>query len=111
MLVRRCFRLRVGQLRTIHVGLSLYTSIQVNLNGFQDLRDKFKDPSSPFYLALGEKGPESPDPVPPPVKEQVNRETVAAEAKRELRRMGYDPTSFYEQRIAWGDLDSFQCVF
>lgn len=24
--------------------------------------------------------------------------------------MGYDPTAFYEQKVGWGDLDSFQWV-
>ena len=43
--------------------------------------------------------------------EQVNHESAAVEAKRELSRMGYDPTTFYEQRVVWGDHDSFQCVF
>jgi len=93
MLVSRCFRLRAGQLRAIH-----------------DLRNRFKDPSSPFYLAPGEKGPESPDPVPPSVTERVNYESAAAEAKQELSRMGYDPATFYEQRVVWGDHDSFQHV-
>jgi hypothetical protein len=81
------------------------------LRGFKNLRDKFKDPSSPFYLAPGEKGPESPDPVPSLVTEQASYESAAAEAKRELSRMGYDPAAFYEQKVVWGDLDSFQCVF
>jgi len=113
MLVSRCFRhLRAGQLRAIHVRLSLSTPVRTNLKGFQDLRDKFKDPLSPFYLAPGEKGPESPDPVPsPPVMEQASNESVAAEAKQELGRMGYDPTTFYEQRVVWGDHDSFQWAF
>jgi len=111
MFAGRCFRLRAGQFRTIHVGSSLCTTIHANLNGFQDLRNKFKDPSSPFYLAPGEKGPESPDPVPPPVTEQVDHESAAADAKQELSRMGYDPATFYEQRVVWGDHDSFRCVF
>lgn len=68
---------------------------------------------SPFYLAPGEKGPESPDPIHPlpSVTEKVGYEPAAAEAREELGRMGYDPTTFYEQRVVWGDHDSFQYVF
>jgi hypothetical protein len=106
----RCLRPRAGQLRTIHVSYPFPTCRFANLSRFKDLRNKFKDPSSPFYLAPGEKGPESPDPVPSLVTEQANRDSAAAEAKRELCRMGYDPVTFYEQRVVWGDHDSFQCV-
>ena len=35
---------------------------------------------------------------------------AAEEARRELMKLGYDPTSFWEQPIVWGDHDSFQCV-
>lgn len=45
------------------------------------------------------------------MKEQANHETTTAEAKQELSRMGYDPATFYEQRVVWGDHDTFQCVF
>ena len=82
------------------------------LKEFQDLRDKFKDPLSPFYLAPGEKGPESPDPAPSsPATEQVSHGSAAVEARKELTRMGYDPTAFYEQKVVWGDHDSFQWAF
>jgi hypothetical protein len=110
MFVSRCFRLRAGKLRTIHVSFSRHTFTFAGLREFKDLRDKFKDPSSPFYLAPGEKGPESPDPVPSPVTGQDNHESAAAEAKRKLIRMGYDPSVSSEQKVVWGDLDSFQCV-
>lgn len=85
-------------------------STRINLKGFKGLRDKFKDPSSPFYLAPGEQGPESPDPIPSSVTEQPGHESAATEAQRELVKIGYHPTTFYEQRVGWGDLDSFQCV-
>jgi len=42
------------------------------------------------------------------VTEHASYESAAAEAKQELGRMGYDPTTFYEQRVVWGDHDSFQ---
>ena len=112
MLVSRCFRhMRAGQFRAIHVRLLLPTFIRTDLKGFQDLRDKFKDPLSPFYLAPGEKGPESPDPAPPSsVTEQAGYESAAVKARQELSQLGYDPTTFYEQRVVWGDHDSFQYV-
>ena len=34
----------------------------------------------------------------------------AAQAKRKLIRMGYDPSVSSEQKVVWGDLDSFQRV-
>ena len=109
-LLGRCFRSRAGQFRVIHVrSSSSHPSVQ-NLKGFKELRDKFKDSTSPFYLAPGERGPESPDPTPSPVPEKQSYESAAAWAKHELVQMGYHPDTFYEQRVVWGDLDSFQCV-
>ncbi|KAF9528939.1 Thioesterase/thiol ester dehydrase-isomerase [Crepidotus variabilis] len=81
------------------------------------LQAAFRDPSSPYYLAPGERGPE--DPNSPPVESVLNKaaseamETLvdplrAAEARLEKR--GFDPKSFWEQRIVWGDHDSFQHV-
>lgn len=86
----------------------------------QTLQEAFKDPSSPFYLAPGTAGPESPDS--PPSASPIS--TLASEtptpnsnlrdplqgAHDKLRRGGFDPLSFWEQRIVWGDQDSFQCV-
>lgn len=34
--------------------------------------------------------------------------SAAAEARTELMKLGYDPTSFWDQPIVWGDHDSFQ---
>jgi hypothetical protein len=40
---------------------------------------------------------------------------VRAEAIREgkelLTKRGFDPDSFWEQPVVWGELDSFQCVY
>ena len=91
------------------MSLSLSTSVCTELKRPQDLRDKFKDPLSPFYLAPGEKGPESPDPSSSATK-QAGYESLAVKARQELSQLGYDPTTFYEQKVAWGDHDSFQCV-
>ena len=33
---------------------------------------------------------------------------IASEAARQLLEQGYDPESFWEQEIVWGDHDSFQ---
>ncbi|CAL1714428.1 unnamed protein product [Somion occarium] len=35
---------------------------------------------------------------------------VAEEGRRKLLELGYDPTSFWEQQVVWGDHDSFQHV-
>ena len=67
----------------------------------QGLLDKFKDPHSPYHIPPGTQGPESPDDPPPP---------IAAHSRARLVGMGYDPTSFWEQPIVWGDHDAFQRV-
>lgn len=74
----------------------------------QDLQNSFRDPSSPFYLAPGTQGPDSPDA--PAEVVPANEHSAAAEAKRKLTELGYDPTCFWEQKIVWGDHDSFQYV-
>lgn len=65
--------------------------------------DRFKDPTSPFHLPPGTQGPDSPDPLP----EEVS---PADEGRATLAALGYDPDSFWEQPVVWGDHDSFQCV-
>jgi len=81
---------------------------------YQALQAAFRDPSSPFHIPPGSIGPESPDSPPT----HANLTTLSAEtvnplekAREKLRRAGLDPKSFWEQRIVWGDHDSFQCVF
>lgn len=86
------------------------------LIGFQELQAAFKDPSSPFHLPPGTKGPDSPDSPPtdhinisahsPEALEQVP--ASLADAEQKLIKAGLDPESFWEQRIVWGDQDSFQ---
>ncbi|CCM02657.1 uncharacterized protein FIBRA_04761 [Fibroporia radiculosa] len=67
------------------------------------LQDAFRDPSSPFHIPPGSQGPASPDPP-------VDVLDPAEEARETLIALGYDPTSFWEQRIVWGDHDAFQHV-
>lgn len=35
---------------------------------------------------------------------------AAREGREKLIAMGYDPASFWEQQVVWGDHDSFQYV-
>ncbi|KAF9563609.1 hypothetical protein CPC08DRAFT_734809 [Agrocybe pediades] len=85
----------------------------------------FRDPSSPFHIPPGSVGPESPDSPPTHVNlttlsataaeessasEGVEAGSSLAEAREKLQRAGLDPKSFWEQRIVWGDHDSFQHV-
>ncbi|TFK69123.1 hypothetical protein BDN72DRAFT_820459 [Pluteus cervinus] len=84
------------------------------------LQAAFKDPTSPFYLAPGTVGPDSPD-APPSNASQVAslhntaqssityEETLDA-ARATMTKSGFDPASFWEQKIVWGDQDSFQHV-
>jgi hypothetical protein len=44
------------------------------------------------------------------VREDRALSEASTEARELLTEMGYDPTSFWEQPIVWGDHDSFQCV-
>jgi hypothetical protein len=80
----------------------------------------FRDPSSPFHLQEGEIGPASPDEPPRPTIQSHTFSTVAtgyapveadlaevsAEAREYALRESYDPDSFVEQKIVWGDMDS-----
>ena len=71
---------------------------------FKALLEKFRDPTSPFHLPPGTQGPESPD---PPQEELSSAE----EGHAKLIELGFDPDSFWEQPVVWGDHDSFQYVF
>ncbi|KDQ61925.1 hypothetical protein JAAARDRAFT_31417 [Jaapia argillacea MUCL 33604] len=97
-------------------------------SSLRSLQAAFKDPSSPFYLAPGTQGPDSPDAPPsqnqPPhsnfstssVTASLGADTKAVqgtaeeEAKEKLLELGYDLESFWEQKIVWGDHDSMQHV-
>jgi len=82
-----------------------------------DLQAAFCDPTSPFHIPPGSQGPESPDD--PPVLQTSTgssepcQEFIAdalEQAREKLRVAGFDPKSFWEQRIVWGDHDAFQHV-
>ncbi|KAF8652596.1 hypothetical protein AX16_004317 [Volvariella volvacea WC 439] len=79
----------------------------------------FRDPTSPFYIAPGTTGPASPDSPPSLDARPITTATTPAtkdhaglvqDAREKLRKAGMDPASFWEQRIVWGDHDSFQHV-
>ncbi|KAG8927143.1 hypothetical protein FRC02_008443 [Tulasnella sp. 418] len=79
------------------------------------LQDAFKDPSSPFYLAPGTQGPSEEQmmnlaPSPEVHRSPAEASTLAnAEGAEEWALAnGYDPLSFWEQKVVWGDLDSFR---
>ncbi|EJD07482.1 Thioesterase/thiol ester dehydrase-isomerase [Fomitiporia mediterranea MF3/22] len=96
------------------------------------LRAAFRDKSSPFYLESGSQGPSSPgDGFVIPEKEYIparELHTKAAassednpadssgfvdadkEGREKLLEQGFDPESFFEQKVVWGDMDSFQHV-
>lgn len=85
----------------------------------QNLRASFKDPNSPFYLAPGSIGPASPDepppiskvehPVPAEPPSDFDYATALEKAREQLVKNGFsNPDVFWEQKIVWGDLDSFQ---
>ncbi|KAI0058935.1 hypothetical protein BV25DRAFT_1908912 [Artomyces pyxidatus] len=70
------------------------------------LQDAFRNPSSPYHIPPGTQGPASPDELESP----PDPPSVADHARLKLAQKGYDPTSFWEQPIVWGDHDAFQHV-
>ena len=85
----------------------------MNLSGSspqQSLQDAFRDPSSPYHIAPGTQGPAHPEDHNnlSDYGEIEEQRLIAEEGRRKLLELGYDPTSFWEQQIVWGDHDSFQ---
>ncbi|KAL4244538.1 hypothetical protein ABKN59_010370 [Abortiporus biennis] len=74
----------------------------------KSLQAAFKDPASPFHIPPGQSGPAHPQDH--GVTEADLNAEVAREAKEKLLSLGYDPASFWEQPVVWGDHDSFQHV-
>ncbi|PPQ70847.1 hypothetical protein CVT24_001054 [Panaeolus cyanescens] len=107
---------------SVRLALNAYSNAicgSIFLNStLQGLQAAFKDPASPFYLAPGTEGPESPDSPPShayistlSAQEHVSEQEDPVKAAHDkLIRGGFDPLSFWEQRIVWGDQDSFQHV-
>ena len=48
--------------------------------------------------------------LPPGPAGRADTPHTLEQAKECLREWGYDPMSFWEQRIVWGDHDAFQWV-
>jgi len=83
------------------------------------LQNAFKDPSSPFYLAPGQVGPSDDtfplfDTADAALKASAFEQAVdlthshRSRAEQYASSHGFDPLSFWEQNICWGDLDSFR---
>jgi len=105
-----------------------------SLQTIEKLQAAFRDPSSPFYLAPGTEGPSHPGegfihpeqaykPNYPDQRRELHTSssdsqeagigdilTPEDEARTKLSELGYDPQSFFEQKVVWGDLDSFRHV-
>lgn len=75
-----------------------------NSSSIKTLQQAFRDPSSPYHIPLGSKGPSHPDEIP---SEPVS---AAEQGRAKLTAQGFDPTSFWDQPIVWGDHDAFQHV-
>lgn len=75
-------------------------------SSIKSLYSQFQDPSSPFHIAPGTRGPAHEEDHGVDERDDA----AAEEARHELLKLGYDPTSFWEQPIVWGDHDSFQHV-
>ncbi|GLB41567.1 putative thioesterase-like superfamily protein [Lyophyllum shimeji] len=83
-----------------------FNAVRLRHNSISALQAAFRDPSSPFHIPPGTEGPASPDP-PSQTEDVVD---PLEEAHQKLTEAGFDPASFWEQRIAWGDQDPFQHV-
>lgn len=84
-------------------------------SSIKSLQDAFRDPSSPFHIAPGQAGPESPESAPsdPTPSQSSNPTAVGSSAENgraKLLSMGYDAGSLWEQSIVWGHHDSFRHV-
>ncbi|KAJ8586164.1 hypothetical protein M405DRAFT_373664 [Rhizopogon salebrosus TDB-379] len=102
---------------------SILQTASLSGSSIKSLQDAFRDPSSPFHIAPGQTGPESPD-APPSVLQVGSSPTVpqpsesnptagsspAANARAKLISMGYDAGSLWEQSIVWGHHDAFRHV-
>ncbi|KAF9465570.1 Thioesterase/thiol ester dehydrase-isomerase [Collybia nuda] len=80
-----------------------------NSSSISKLQAAFRDPSSPFHIPPGSQGPES-DPTAPDSATENPPIDPLKEAREKLIASGFDPASFWEQSIAWGDQDPFQHV-
>lgn len=83
-----------------------------NHSTIKGLQAAFRDPSSPFHIPPGTQGPAHPDDheYSTSTVADPSPENVAQEARNTLLKLGFDPESFWEQQIVWGDHDSFQHV-
>ncbi|ESK90120.1 thioesterase superfamily protein [Moniliophthora roreri MCA 2997] len=79
----------------------------------QRLQQAFRDPSSPFHLPPGTQGPASPDSIEDNSSSWVLPTQDAEQyeqARRKMIEAGFCPQFLWEQKIVWGDHDSFQHV-
>jgi len=77
----------------------------------QELQAAFRDPTSPYFILPGTQGPEAEDSPPHAYGSDaaaLNSSDLLMKAKEELKNEGFDPLSFWEQHIVWGDQDVFQ---
>ncbi|KAF8634605.1 hypothetical protein AX15_000811 [Amanita polypyramis BW_CC] len=77
-----------------------------------DLQAAFRDTNSPFHIPPGSRGPATPEEVPQnsTLVDQHNQFEELRKAREVMLQKGFDPHSFWEQKVVWGDLDSFQHV-
>jgi len=108
-----------------------------NSDTVSKLQNAFRDPNSPFYLEPGAEGPADPGAgfvnpektyllqnsttgdsptinsnVKPHLESPILLITdeMRAHAHSVLGKKGYDPTSYYEEVVNWGDMDAFKHV-
>ncbi|KIM90194.1 hypothetical protein PILCRDRAFT_811916 [Piloderma croceum F 1598] len=102
-----------------YLGRRNYSSSSRSPSSIQSLQAAFQDPTSPFYIQPGTQGPVSADapPSPAPRSHSINESDVSGPdpstvdiARKKLIDLGYDPTSFWEQKITWGFHDALQHV-
>jgi hypothetical protein len=84
--------------------------LSLSMGASQALQQSFRDPSSPYYLAPGQTGPAEPDGWLENTHHAGGETTPTAveEAAAYMTKHGYDPLTLWDQRICWGDHDSFR---
>ncbi|KAK7038713.1 hypothetical protein VNI00_010597 [Paramarasmius palmivorus] len=81
-------------------------------SSIKKLQQAFRDPSSPFHLPPGTQGPSSPDGLEEALSWELPTQDAVQyeEARQKMTEAGFRPQFLWEQKVVWGDHDSFQHV-
>jgi len=81
-----------------------------SLSTISALQAAFRVPISPFHTTPGSQAPDDSLQLQTSSSESLIVDALE-QAREKLRIAGFDPNSFWEQHIVWGDHDAFQHVY